>query len=81
MTKLMQPGYKTKNWPAHNDALKRRGSLIIWFDISMTRESAPKGKRGRYPNYNDAAIQTCLTMKVLFGMDLRRLDLSRACSA
>ena len=26
------------------------------------------GKRGRQPDYSDAAIQTCLTMKVLFGM-------------
>ena len=30
------------------------------------------GKRGRQPTYSDAAIQTCLTMKVLFGMALRQ---------
>jgi hypothetical protein len=32
----------------------------------------PNGKRGRQPQYSDAAIQTCLTMKVLFGMALRQ---------
>ena len=32
----------------------------------------PTGKRGRQPAYGDAAIQTCLTMKVLFGMALRQ---------
>jgi hypothetical protein len=32
----------------------------------------PTGKRGRQPVYSDAAVQTCLTMKVLFGMALRQ---------
>ena len=30
--------YKTTNWPAYNDALKRRGSLTIWFDPEMSWE-------------------------------------------
>lgn len=64
--------YKTRNWPNYNEALKRRGSLTIWFDPAMTWEAAPTGKRGRQPSYSDAAIQTCLTMKVLFGMALRQ---------
>jgi hypothetical protein len=38
----------------------------------MTWEAAPTGNRGRQPDYSDAAIQTCLTMKVLFGMALRQ---------
>lgn len=29
-------------------------------------------KRGRQPVYSDAAVQTCLTMKVLLGMALRQ---------
>ena len=64
--------YKTRNWPAYNKALKRRGSLTIWFDLAMTWEGAPNGKRGRQRTYSDTAIQTCLTMKVLFGMALRQ---------
>lgn len=66
------PAYKTWNWPAYSEALKRRGSLTLWFDPAMTWEAAPTGKRGRQPNYSDAAIQTCLTMKVLFGMALQQ---------
>ncbi|RQP12123.1 MAG: IS5/IS1182 family transposase, partial [Microbacteriaceae bacterium] len=27
--------YKTTNWSSYNSALKRRGSLTIWFDPSM----------------------------------------------
>jgi hypothetical protein len=38
----------------------------------MTWEAAPTGERGRQRDYGDAAIQTCLTMKVLFGMALRQ---------
>lgn len=52
---------------------KRRGSLTIWFDPAMTREAAPTGRRGRQPDDSDAAIQTCLTMKVLFGMALGQI--------
>jgi hypothetical protein len=72
MSRPTPPAYKTRNWPAYNEALKRRGSLTIWFDPEMTWEAAPTGKRGRQPDYSDAAIQTCLTMKVLFGMALRQ---------
>jgi hypothetical protein len=32
----------------------------------------PSGKWGRQQQYSDAAIQTCLTLKVLFGMPLRQ---------
>jgi hypothetical protein len=38
----------------------------------MTGEAAPTGKRCRRPDYSDAANQTCLTMKALFGMALRQ---------
>lgn len=64
--------YRTRNWPAYNEALKRRGSLTIWFDPEMNWDAAPTGRRGRQQTYSDAAIQTCLSMKVLFGMALRQ---------
>ena len=72
MSRPNTPTYKTKNWPTYNAALKRRGSLTIWFDPEMTWEADPTGKRGRQPVYSDPAIQTCLTMKVLFGLALRQ---------
>ena len=72
MSKPNTPNYKTLNWPAYNEALKRRGSLTIWFDPEMSWDAAPTGKRGRQPVYSDTAIQTCLMMKVLFGMALRQ---------
>ncbi len=68
----MPPSRKTKNWPAYNEALKKRGSLTIWFDPDMARVPAPNGKRGRQPQFSDAAIRTCLSMKALFGIALRQ---------
>ena len=64
--------YTTKNWSAYNDSLKRRGSLSIWFDPEMVWVPPPNGKRGRQQSFSDAAIQACLTLKVLFGMPLRQ---------
>jgi Transposase DDE domain len=64
--------YKTTNWSSYNTALKQRGSLSIWFDPDMEWVPPPSGKRGRRQRFSDAAIQTCLTLKVLFGMPLRQ---------
>lgn len=72
MSRPNTPTYKTLNWPSYNEALKRRGSLTIWFDPDMAWTAKPTGKRGRQPVYSDAVVQTCLTMKVLFGMALRQ---------
>jgi hypothetical protein len=72
MSRPTRPTYRTRNWPAYNEALKRRGSLTIWFDPEMDWASAPTGRRGRQQAYIDAAIQACLSMKVLFGMTLRQ---------
>ena len=86
MSRPTPPACKTRNWPADNEALKRRGPLRIWFDPAMIWEAAPTGKHGRQPDYSyeedqktvrgtvvpTNAIQTCLTMKVLFGMALRQ---------
>ena len=64
--------YKTKNWPSYNIALKQRGSLSIWFDPAMIWVPPPSGKRGRQQSFSNAAIQACLTLKVLFGLPLRQ---------
>ncbi len=43
-----------------------------WFDAEMVWDATASGKKGRQQAYTDAAIQTCLTMKVLFGLPLRQ---------
>ncbi len=64
MSRPTPPTCKTRNWPAYNAALKRRGSLTIRLDPAMTWAAAPTGKCGRQCDYSDAAIQACPTMKV-----------------
>ncbi len=63
--------YKITNWSAYNEALRQRGSLTVWFDPDMEWLPPSTGKRGRQQSFSDAAIQACLTMKVLFGMPLQ----------
>jgi Transposase DDE domain len=62
MSRPTPPAYKTRNWPAYNEALKRHGSPSIWFDLPIIWEAAPTGKRGRQLDYSDAAIQDFLTI-------------------
>ena len=35
MNRPNTPACKTQTWPAYNKALRRRGSLAIWFDPDM----------------------------------------------
>ena len=72
MSRPKPPSYRTTNWRAYNAALAQRGSLLIWFDPETDWLATPTGKRGRQPTFSDAAIQACLTLKVLFGLPLRQ---------
>ena len=53
-------------------ALRRRDSLSVWFDPTMAWHAAKTGRRGRPETFSESAIQTCLTLKVLFGLPLRQ---------
>ena len=72
MSKPAPTRYRTLNWSSYNAALRERGSLTVWFDPSTPWQAVPSGKRGAQPVYSDAAIQPCLTVKVLFGLPLRQ---------
>lgn len=72
MSKPPPSRYRTLNWSAYNASLRERGSLTVWFDPSTPWHAAPSGKRGGQPVCSDAAIQACLTIKVLFGLPLRQ---------
>jgi hypothetical protein len=72
MSRPPRARYKTTNWPDYNASLKRRGSLLICVDPQMEWLAKPSGRRGHQQVFSDAAIQACLTMKVLFGMALRQ---------
>ena len=72
MSKPTPLAYRTTNWRSYNAALKRRGSLLVWFDPETDWLAVPSGKRGCSATFTDAAIQACLTLKALFGLPLRQ---------
>lgn len=72
MTRPDPARYRTTNWKSYNEALKRRGSLLIWLDKDMTWLAPKVGGNGRPPVFSDAAVQFCLMVKVLFGLPLRQ---------
>jgi len=74
MSKPAPSTYRTSNWRSYNAALRQRGSLLVWFDPETEWLAVPRGRRGRPATFSDAAIQTCLTLKALFGLPLRQTE-------
>lgn len=67
------PRYRTTNWTEYNAALRRRGSLDVWFDPGMQWLSVPVGRPGRPMRFSNSAIELCLTLKGLFNLPLRQV--------
>lgn len=68
--------FKVTNWREYETGLRRRGSLTLW----MTPEAlscwrAPKRTtRGGQARYSDLAIETALTLGLVFGLRLRQTE-------
>ena len=63
MSRPAKTTYKTINWYSYNQALKQRGSLIVWFDPSMQWGAVLSGRRGRQTTGFVASLLK------LFGLD------------
>ena len=72
MSKPDPTRYGTTNWSDYTAALRMRGSLLIWVDKDMTWLAPHEGQPGRPPVLSNAAIQFCLSIKVLFKLLLRQ---------
>ena len=76
----MHPKYKTKyrvgNWPAYDRALVQRGDVTLWLapDAIAGWAAAGVGKRGGQLQYSDVAIETALTLRLLFHLPLRQTE-------
>jgi hypothetical protein len=69
--------YRVRNWRDYNAALGNRGSLTLWFDASFReqwRHSTKTGKRGASPAFTDAAVEICLSLRVIFRLPLRQTE-------
>ena len=72
MSRLCPTRYRTTNWSDNNAALRRRGSLLVWLDRKMEWLAPKRGRPGRPQTFSDAAVQFCLSIKILFGLALRQ---------
>ena len=80
MKSRVHPNYKTKyrvgNWPAYDRALVQRGDVTLWLapEAIARWEAAGVGKRGGQLQYSDVAIETALTLRLLFHLPLRQTE-------
>ncbi|WP_208246201.1 IS5-like element ISRm33 family transposase (plasmid) [Rhizobium sp. T1470] len=68
--------FKVTNWPEYEAGLRRRGSLTLWLTPeALAMWLAPRRTtRGGQPRYSDLAIETALTLGLVFGLRLRQLE-------
>ena len=73
---IPKPRYRVMNGSEYDAALRRRGSLTVWFtDEAIAAWCAePRTTPGGQPHYSALAITTALTMRAVFGLALRQTE-------
>lgn len=70
--------YRVRNWHDYNEALKQRGSLIVWLDKAALKAerwyARPSGKKGAQPVYADLAVTVTLQFGKVFRQKLRQTE-------
>ena len=68
--------YRVANWPAYNQALVRRGDVTVWLSSEAVAVWTPRrsGRRGGQRRYSDLAIETALTLRLLYHLPLRQTE-------
>ena len=80
MHSRVYPTYKTKyrvaNWASYDRALVERGDVTLWVspEAIATWEPVGVGTRGGQRQYSDLAIETALTLRLLFHLPLRQTE-------
>jgi len=77
----VHPPYKTKyrvsNWANYNQALVKRGSLGIWISpnaIASWNAKPSERRRGGQQKYSNLAIETALTLGLVYHLPLRQTE-------
>ena len=80
MKSRVHPKYKTKyrvsNWAEYDRALVERGNITLWIsdDAIASWKPAPTGRRGAQRKFSDHAIETALTLRLIFRLPLRQAE-------
>ncbi len=78
--KYVQKTYRVRNWPKYEAGLRDRGSLTVWLGLTdgkLANWDAQRPKRrkpGRQPVYSDHAIETAVTLGMVFGLASRQTE-------
>lgn len=76
----VHPRYKTKlrvgHWPDYDRSLVQLGNITIWLtpDAIATWNAKPTRRRGGQPKFSDLAIETALTLRLLFHLPPRQAE-------
>ena len=80
MRSKVHPKYKTKyrvgNWSAYEQALVQRGDVTLWLSADATDawRPSPSGRPGAPKKFSDCAIETALTLRLVFRLPLRQAE-------
>ena len=68
--------YKVTNWKEYDTSLRNRGSLTLWVSPSVIRtwKPQPSKRRGRQHQFSDQAIQTILSLRLVFHLLMRQTE-------
>ena len=71
-----KPEYRLTNWNQYEQSLRDRGNLTLWLSPSAIKswKSKQSGKQGGQQKYADLAIETVLTLRLLFHLPLRQAE-------
>ena len=72
--KIPKQKHRVTNWSEYNESLRQRGDLTVWVSKNVLDVwSPPRRKtRGGQSRYSDLAIETCLTLGMVFKQPLRQ---------
>ena len=68
--------YKVTNWPSYERSLIKRGDFTLWLseDAIQSWHGDSNNHLGRPQVYSDLAIETALSLRLLFKLPLRQTE-------
>lgn len=72
--KIPKQKHRVTNWSEYNESLRRRGELTVWInnEALVLWSAAPRTTSGGQPVHSELAIETCLTLGMVFKQPLRK---------
>jgi hypothetical protein len=78
--KYVKKTYRVRNWHEYEAGLRERGSLTVWISLhdgKLANWDAPRPKKrkpGRQRKYSNHAIETAVTLGMVFGLASRQTE-------